>query len=45
MIKFKESKNIYLYSENIDMRMGMNKIQTALLELKLIISSLTDKKE
>ena len=27
MIKFKESKNIYLYSENIDMRMGMNKIQ------------------
>ena len=23
MIKFKESKNIYLYSENIDMRMGM----------------------
>ena len=27
MISFKESKNIYLYSENIDMRMGMNKIQ------------------
>ena len=27
MIKFKESKNIYLYSENIDMRIGMNKIQ------------------
>ena len=27
MIKFSESKNIYLYSENIDMRMGMNKIQ------------------
>ena len=27
MIKFFESKNIYLYSENIDMRMGMNKIQ------------------
>ena len=27
MIKFKESKNIYLYSENIDMRMGMNIIQ------------------
>ena len=27
MIKFNESKNIYLYSENIDMRMGMNKIQ------------------
>lgn len=27
MIAFKESKNIYLYSENIDMRMGMNKIQ------------------
>ena len=27
MINFKESKNIYLYSENIDMRMGLNKIQ------------------
>lgn len=27
MITFKESKKIYLYSENIDMRMGMNKIQ------------------
>ena len=27
MISFKESKNIYLYSENIDMRMGINKIQ------------------
>lgn len=27
MIKFSESKNIYLYSENIDMRMEMNKIQ------------------
>lgn len=27
MIKFSESKNIYLYSENVDMRMGMNKIQ------------------
>lgn len=27
MIKFSESKRIYLYSENIDMRMGMNKIQ------------------
>lgn len=28
MIKFKESKYIYLYSELIDMRMGFNKIQT-----------------
>lgn len=27
MIKFSERRNIYLYSENIDMRMGMNKIQ------------------
>ena len=27
MITFKESKKIYLYSENIDMRMGMKKIQ------------------
>lgn len=27
MITFKESRNIYLYSENIDMRMGINKIQ------------------
>ena len=27
MITFKENKNIYLYSENIDMRMGMKKIQ------------------
>lgn len=27
MIKFSESKNIYLYSENVDMRMGINKIQ------------------
>jgi len=27
MITFKESKNIYLYSEPIDMRMGINKIQ------------------
>lgn len=27
MISFKGQKNIYLYSENIDMRMGMNKIQ------------------
>ena len=27
MITFKESKNIYLYSENVDMRMGINKIQ------------------
>lgn len=27
MITFKENRNIYLYSENIDMRMGMNKIQ------------------
>lgn len=27
MITFKDSKNIYLYSENIDMRIGMNKIQ------------------
>lgn len=27
MIKFNESKNIYLYSENVDMRMGMPKIQ------------------
>ena len=27
MITFKENKKIYLYSENIDMRMGMKKIQ------------------
>ena len=27
MIKFNENKNIYLYSENVDMRMGMPKIQ------------------
>lgn len=27
MIKFKENKNIYLYSENIDMRFGMKKAQ------------------
>ncbi|MCM1196989.1 MAG: IS66 family insertion sequence element accessory protein TnpB [Roseburia sp.] len=27
MIEFKESKNIYIYSEEIDMRMGMTKIQ------------------
>lgn len=27
MITFKESKTIYLYSEEIDMRMGMKKIQ------------------
>lgn len=27
MIKFKESKNIYLYSENIDMRFGLKKAQ------------------
>ncbi|MCI5745707.1 MAG: IS66 family insertion sequence element accessory protein TnpB [Erysipelotrichaceae bacterium] len=27
MITFKENKNIYLYSENVDMRMGLNKIQ------------------
>ncbi len=27
MIRFNESKNVYLYSENIDMRMGINKIQ------------------
>ena len=27
MINFKESKNIYLYSENIDMRFGLNKAQ------------------
>ena len=27
MIKFDENKNIYLYSENVDMRMGMPKIQ------------------
>ena len=27
MIKLSGNKNIYLYSENIDMRMGMNKIQ------------------
>ena len=35
MISFKESKNIYLYSENIDMRMGMNKIQIIVLVLKI----------
>lgn len=27
MIKFEESKNIYLYSEKIDMRSGINKLQ------------------
>lgn len=27
MLTFKESKYIYLYSEPVDMRMGMNKIQ------------------
>lgn len=27
MIKFKDCKNIYLYSENVDMRMGLKKIQ------------------
>ena len=27
MIKFNESKHIFLYSENVDMRMGINKIQ------------------
>lgn len=27
MIKFSESKNIYLYSEKVDMRMGLPKIQ------------------
>lgn len=27
MISFKENKRIYLYSEPVDMRMGMNKIQ------------------
>ena len=27
MIRFSESKNIYLYSENVDMRMGMKTIK------------------
>lgn len=27
MLNFKESKNVYLYSENIDMRFGMKKAQ------------------
>ena len=27
MIHFDENKNIYIYSENVDMRMGMPKIQ------------------
>ena len=32
MITFKENKNIYLYSENVDMRMGLNKIQILVVE-------------
>ena len=27
MIHFEENKNIYIYSEKVDMRMGMPKIQ------------------
>lgn len=27
MVKFSESKRIFLYSENVDMRMGMQKLQ------------------
>ena len=38
MIRFNGSKNIYLYSENIDMRMGLNKIQ-------ILVASNFDKKE
>ena len=27
MVRFSESKNIYIYSNTVDMRMGLNKIQ------------------
>ena len=34
MISFKESKNIYLYSENIDMRMGRIEAQVHPMQMQ-----------